>query len=263
MTGLRLLALRCGSIEIDAGVLDGGGLSGQSRTVPSMCFVVEHPAGRLVWDTSMHPAVCDDPVGYWGVVAESIAIPKMTVDETLPALLGVAGVGQGEVTFVANSHLHNDHCGANRLLPGATVLSRSSEYDQAVDAATNPYSGYVAGDFVGDGQRREAFDYSDSYDLFGDGSVRFLDTPGHTPGHQSLLVTFASGRSFVLSGDAVYNQGQLNAGSPPGLTVDRAAAVDSARRLQALAGSGARVLIHHDIAQWGLAAPVTLVHAEA
>ena len=247
---MRLCAARCGDIDVDVGLLEGGGLRGELRRVPSMCFVVDHPEGIVVWDTSMHPAVCTDQIGYWGPLAERITIPDYHPDQTLPRRLALLGIEPPAVRFVLNSHLHNDHCGMNRFFPDATVLVRRTEYEHAVARMGDPFSGFVRNDFYGDGQHLELFDYEDRFDLFGDGRIQLLSTVGHTPGHQSLLVTFPSGRSFALTGDAVYTAHQLAEGRPPGLTVDAGEAARSAARLAELAGQGTRVMIHHEPSLW-------------
>jgi glyoxylase-like metal-dependent hydrolase (beta-lactamase superfamily II) len=215
-----------------------------------MCFVVDHPDGIVVWDTSMHPAVCTDPVAYWGALAERITIPEYHPDQTLPRRLEQLGIAPQGVRFVLNSHLHNDHCGMNRFFPDATVLVRRTEYEHAVGRMDEPFSGFVRNDFYGDGQHLELLDYDDRFDLFGDGSLQLLSTIGHTPGHQSLLVTFPSGRSFAMTGDAVYTSRQLEERRPPGLTVDAGEAERSAARLADLAARGTSVMIHHEPSLW-------------
>ena len=166
------------------------------------------------------------------------------------ARLTLLGIPPTTVRFVINSHLHNDHCGTNRFFPDATVLVRRREYAYAVEHMDDPYSGFVRNDFYGGDQHLELFDYEDRFDLFGDGSLQLISTAGHTPGHQSLLVTFASGRSFALTGDAVYTSEQLATRRPPGLTFDAREAERSAGLLADLAAGGTRVLIHHEPSLW-------------
>jgi len=259
---MKLSALRCGHVVLDEGLLEGGRLRGNPRTVPSMVFAIDHPEGLLLWDTSMSPAVCTDAVGYLGPLAESIVVPRFGPEETTTARLGELGVDAEEVRFVVNSHLHNDHCGSNRCFPKATVLYRRSEYGHAVTAAQNPMSGFVADDFLGDDFDFDFLDYEDEYDLFGDGALTLVSTIGHTPGHQSLRVTFPSGRRFVLTGDAVYTAGQLAAGRGPGIAFDDAEASRSSTRLQALAAGGATVLVAHEPAHWAEVTTTAVLHAE-
>jgi glyoxylase-like metal-dependent hydrolase (beta-lactamase superfamily II) len=260
---MKLHAARCGHVSVDEGILEGGGLRGTNRLVPSMVFVIEHPEGILVWDTSMNPRVCTDAIGYWGPLAESISVPHYTSEETTTARLAELGIDAASVRFVVNSHLHNDHCGSNRCFPNATVLFRRDEYANAVSACSNEWSGFVADDFLGDDVDFELLDYDGHYDLFGDSALVLLSTVGHTPGHQSLQVSFPSGRRFVLTGDAVYTADQLVHGRPPGLTADEKEATRSSARLQSLQEAGATVLIAHEPAHWtGLPTTGTL-HTEA
>jgi len=258
---MRLSALRCGGIEVDAGILEGPGHSGL-QLVPSMCFVLEHGDDILVWDTSMHPCVCDDPVGYWGPLAELFTIPRFTLDDTLVARLAELSIEPADVTLVVNSHLHNDHCGMNRFFPEATVLVRREEYEHAVTVMDDPMSGYVRNDFYDEERSLELIDYDDHLDLLGDGHVQLLSTIGHTPGHQSLLATFASGRVFALTGDAVYTQAQLDERRPPGLVADAEAAAGSVARLADLADRGTTVLVPHDPATWTEAPAVARIWEE-
>jgi glyoxylase-like metal-dependent hydrolase (beta-lactamase superfamily II) len=138
----------------------------------------------------------------------------------------------------------------NRFFPQATVLFRRSEYDHAVGLMDTGRHGYVRDDFYGDGQTIELIEYSDSYDVFGDGCLRLLSTVGHTPGHQSLQVTFPSGRMFLMTGDALYTSKQLQTRQPPGLVFDRKEALASAGRIADLDEKGATVLIHHEPTLW-------------
>lgn len=247
---MKLLSLRCGHIDVDTGLLEGGGINGNLRLVPSMCFLIDHPEGLLVWDTSMHPCVCTDPVARWGGLATTVTVPHYSENETLLARLSQAGIDASRIRYVVNSHLHNDHCGMNRFFPQATVLVRRGEYDHAVGLMDTGRHGYVREDFFGDGQKLELLDYDDSFDIFGDGRLRLISTIGHTPGHQSLQVTFASGRRFVMTGDALYTSRQLAARQPPGLVFDRKEALASAGRLADLGDRGATILIHHEPSLW-------------
>ncbi|MEO6317359.1 MAG: N-acyl homoserine lactonase family protein [Acidimicrobiales bacterium] len=259
---MRMSAAHCGDIEVDVRILEGPDEPAGMRLVPSMCFVIEHGEEIVVWDTSMHPHVCEDAVGYWGPVAELFSIPRFALDETLVARLALLSIEPGDVTHVVNSHLHNDHCGMNRFFPNATVLARQRELDHAVGVMDDPMSGYVRNDFCGDQQRLEVVDYEEVYDLLGDGRLQLVSTIGHTPGHQSLLVTFASGRRFALSGDAVYNQAQLDERRPPGLVADGALATASVAKLADMAGDGVSILIPHDPATWGAAPAVATIWEE-
>ncbi|MFZ3034278.1 MAG: N-acyl homoserine lactonase family protein [Parvibaculum sp.] len=259
---MKLLSARCGHIDVDIGLLEGGGINGNLRRVPSMCFIIEHPEGLVLWDTSMHPCICADPTGYWGRLATTVTVPHYSENETLLARLAQAGIDASQIRFVINSHLHNDHCGMNRFFPQATVLLRRSEFDHAVGLMDTGKHGYVRDDFYGDGQTVEMIEYDDSFDVFDDGRLKLLSTVGHTPGHQSLQVTFPSGRQFVMTGDALYTSRQLATRQPPGLVFDKSEALVSANRLADLGDKGATVLIHHEPGIWSDKADVETLWQE-
>ena len=256
---MRLRSVPVGHIEADQ-TLVGGGVG--TVTYPVMCFVVEAAGERVLFDTGMHPAVRDDAVGHWGRVARRRLVPRLEEDADVLARLRNSGLEPDDVDLVVNSHLHNDHAGMNLSFPRSRTLVRTREYEHAVSLMDTPSSGFVRADFFHAESPPELFDYESSYDLLGDGSVVLLSTPGHTPGHQSMLLRFPSGVKYVLSGDAVYSCGELEAGKPPGIAWDAELAGQSARRLQAMAKDGTHVLVCHDAATWAGQAQVTTIHSE-
>lgn len=88
-----------------------------------------------------------------------------------------------------------------------------------------------------------------AHDLFGDGRVVCVPTPGHTPGHQSLRVRLAGG-DVVLAADACYFRRTLETLALPGFAWDRTAMVASLERLRALRARGARIVFGHDPDDW-------------
>lgn len=256
---MRLLSVPVGHIDADQSLVGGG--TG-TVTYPVMCFLVEAAGERVLFDTGMHPAVRDDAVAHWGKVARRRLVPRLDDDGDVVARLRASGVRPEDVGLVVNSHLHNDHAGMNLAFPGSRTLVRTREFEYAVSLMDTPSSGFVRADFFDVARPPELFDYETSYDLLGDGSLILLSTPGHTPGHQSMLVRFPSGARYVLSGDAVYSCSDLEAGRPPGIVWDDELARRSARRLQAMAQDGAQVLVCHDAGTWAGQGQVTTIHSE-
>ena len=183
-------------------------------------------------------------------MATAVTVPHYSESEALLARLTQAGIDASQIRFVINSHLYNDYCGVNRFFPQATVLLRQSEYDHAVGMMDTGKHGYMRDDFCGDGQTVEMIECDDSYDIFDGSRLRLLSTVGHTPGHQSLQVTFPSGRQFVMTGDALYTSRQLATRQPLGLVFDKREALASANRLADLGEKGATILIHHEPGIW-------------
>jgi N-acyl homoserine lactone hydrolase len=259
---VKLFAAHCGDIVADEGLLEEGAVTRDYRTVPVMTFFVETSEGVVVWDTGMCERVRDDAVGYWGPVAKRAMAPTLDHGHDVVARLGQAGYSVDDVHLVVNSHLHMDHAGMNGAFPAAKVLLRRRELAHAVKFMDEPSSGFVRNDFYSAQAANHEFDYEERHSLMGDGSLTLVSTPGHTPGHQCLVIRFPSGRAFVLSGDVVYSTAQLDEGRPPGLGWDRAMATASVETIASLRRDGAEVLVCHDALTWRGVRDVAEVHHE-
>jgi N-acyl homoserine lactone hydrolase len=154
---------------------------------------------------------------------------------------------------VVNSHLHFDHAGRNAAFPAANQLVRQRELVWARERAKKP-SGVLPGDLAE--ITANEWDYADTFALT-DG-ITLVSTPGHTPGHQAMLVAFADGRRFVCSADAAYTLEAVHEHRPTGRPSNIDDAIASLHRITAL---DAEVLTAHDIDQWRDISDVTLLHS--
>jgi glyoxylase-like metal-dependent hydrolase (beta-lactamase superfamily II) len=256
---VRLIALHCGDLRTDAGVLFEGRPSGTAADVPIMTYAVDTGDGVLLFDTGVNERCLTDLGGYLGPMM-ALAFEAVGGPETLtPARVDQAGFSVDDVRWVVNSHLHFDHCGCNRTYPASTWVVRSQEVAFYRSKLSNPAFGLGAED-LGPEQPPELV-YDGEHDLTGDGRLVLLDTKGHTPGHQSLQVTFGDGRRHVLVGDAAYTRDAIESGEPQGFPWDRELAKDALARLRALEADGATLLLAHDADQWRGVADVADVHA--
>ncbi len=238
MSGVRLRGFPCGWLETALGGLMEGG-HGRVR-IPAPAYVVEHPKGTVVFDTGMHPDLRVDAVGRIGALAElfTCEIPAGTaVDERLGAL----GV---EPDLVVCSHLHFDHAGGNGLLPSARVVVQRAEWEAA--HGDDELGAYAPHDYD-TGQDVQLVD--GEHDVFGDGTVVCVPTPGHTAGHQSLRVRTDAGE-VVLTGDACYFRQALDERRLPVFGPDPAEQHRSLDLLAQLEAAGARLVFGHDPTQW-------------
>lgn len=255
---MKLLALHCGDLSTDVGGLLTGTPNGVIGNVPVMTFAVDTGDGVLVFDTGIHEACCGpDASSHFGSLLQlfEIRCPREAlVDERLKQ----AGYTADDIRWVTNSHLHFDHAGRNDAWRGATQLVRSREFQYASARVTRP-SGFLAGDLAG--ITPSEWDYDDSYDILGDGSLTLISTPGHTPAHQALLVTFADRARFALTGDASYSLAGIHAASPTGRVWNHDAAVATLERLRAMSLDGVTMLTAHDIGQWSGVADIAEIHA--
>lgn len=200
-------------------------LSGEPAvTVPCPAYLIRHPsAGAILVDTGLHPSVATDGQENLGRLAARFGKPALAPGADVPAQLRARGLDPGEIPIVVMTHLHLDHASAISEFPNSTFVISEVEWEAATVGPKPSLNGY----------RRSHFDYAfdyrtvdfdrggiDSYssfarcfDLFGDGSIRLAYTPGHSAGHMSVIAHLAE-RDFVIGGDAVYMQAQLEGDAP-------------------------------------------------
>jgi N-acyl homoserine lactone hydrolase len=219
-------------------VQDGGD---EIVTVPVVAFLVRSGERRILVDCGMSPAAIADPEGAWGRLARFFE-PVAGEEDRLEARLGALGLGPEDVTDVVLTHLHFDHAGGTALLPGATRWVQLAEYRHALHPDRHTSGGYLPAEFDGD------------YELLaGDATiapgVHAVFTPGHTHGHQSVLVNVA-GAWHCLVGDVVDSREILDRKRMPGVVSSPADAMLSTARLRLLESAlGARLLFSHDAEQ--------------
>ena len=93
--------------------------------------------------------------------------------------------------------------------------------------------------------------HDDGYDLFGDGTIRTLFTPGHAPGHTSLIVELPDSGPMMLTADACYTRDHYDNKVLPGLIYSAADVAESVRRIHRYVdASGATVVTGHDPDEW-------------
>jgi N-acyl homoserine lactone hydrolase len=213
-------------------------------TLPIPCFLVEHPqAGPFLVDTGLHASVADDPAENLGRVAKLIYRIDMSPQDAAPAQLHARGFDPGAIGLVVMTHLHYDHASGATQFPGATFLVERREWDAAQGGGL--LQGYHR-QHLDPALDWRAIDVEHETDLFGDGSVRLLHTPGHTPGHLSLLLRLQSGGSLLLTADAAYAKQTLDGRWLPLFVDDETAYFASLDRLIALAPEADHVVCGHD-----------------
>ncbi len=184
---VRIYALSCGAMEFDRRAFFPDDPAGARLGIPVPAFLLVHPKGRVLFDTGIHCDTLRDPVARLGERTGRFFQMYCGATEGVVNQLGLLGIRADAVTHVVNSHLHFDHCGCNASFPQTTILVQREEM-LAAGAAASQYSGRdwdqpLNYELV-DGER----------DLFGDGTLLLIPTPGHTQGHQSLCVNAGRGR---------------------------------------------------------------------
>jgi N-acyl homoserine lactone hydrolase len=238
----KLYAITCGHLTIPTAFLLAG-REGTTR-VPITSYLIEHPRGRVVFDSGMHIDTQHNPAAHVGDVLAKLHQFDYGTGEDIAARLSEIDVDPASVSHVINSHLHFDHCGGNALLPNATAVMQRPELDAAKEGGE--VRGYVTADFD-TGQPRQLID--GEHDPFGDGSVVLIPTYGHTPGHQSVRVRTDKG-GFVLCGDACYLRESLDTMTLPGIIADADGVTRAFQLFRDLQGNGATIMYGHDLEFW-------------
>ena len=198
------------------------------------CYIIKHDNDYFLWDTGH------------SMTAPNVA-PKVSIVDQLAKL----NITPEQVKYVGISHYHGDHTGQVASFPKATLLIGAREWEAitapkpAAGVNFQPFEGWIKGE-------NKVEPLAIDKDVFGDGSVIVLKTPGHTPGHQALLVKLQSG-AFILSGDAVHFHENYDTGGVPAFNFDRAQTVASMERIKKLAAAQkAKLIIQHDARDVGL-----------
>jgi glyoxylase-like metal-dependent hydrolase (beta-lactamase superfamily II) len=208
-----------------------------NATWPVRCYLIEHPKGLLLWDAGLPEGSPENP-------PPAGTFPKGILQPLVPWLAGL-GITPADIAYAGFSHLHNDHAGNANHFAGATVVASAREWAHAFGPDPGPV--YRPQDYAALRDSR-AILVDGTHDLFGDGAVVIHAAPGHTPGHQILLLTVpAEERPLLLVGDAFYAPEDRTHRRVPEWNWDKPASFRSLDRIDQLAAeTGARLLVHHD-----------------
>jgi glyoxylase-like metal-dependent hydrolase (beta-lactamase superfamily II) len=196
------------------------------------CYLIHHAQDWFLWDTGISDAVAAMPDGLKG----ENGAPGWTRPKTLEGQLAQIGVKPADIKAIAVSHTHPDHIGNVEEFPQAMLYVQKAEYDWPnADGTARFKPEHPVTKLEGD------------HDVFGDGSVVLISTPGHTPGHQSLLVRLPKTGAVVLSGDAAHFQSNWDNRRVPGINFDNEQTIASMQRIaDLLAQEHAQLWINHD-----------------
>jgi N-acyl homoserine lactone hydrolase len=233
----RLYVLNCGEgVAGDISIWSPGVDVGTSKEFVDNCYLIKHGKDWFLWDTGLADAVADAPNGF---PSPDPRFLQWRRPKKLASQLDAIGVNPADIKSIAVSHPHPDHAGNIDMFPNAMLYVQGSEYDWA---ATKPALRFAPEHPVTklDGDR----------DIFDDGGVTILSTPGHTPGHQSLLVRLLHTGAVVLSGDAVHFKSNWDNRRVPSINNDRDKSLASMERLaDILKAEKAQLWINHDKTQ--------------
>jgi N-acyl homoserine lactone hydrolase len=197
------------------------------------CYLIKHGEDYLIWDTGNPAAAGNNPAAN---------APKSSLVEQLAVL----NLTPAQIKFVGISHYHGDHIGQVASFPQATLLIGKGDWDVLTDAKPNPAANPANfANWISGGGKVEAV--MGDKDVFGDGMVIMLNTPGHTPGHHSLLVKLKDKGNVLITGDLAHFRENYDTNGVPTFNTSRAETLASLDRFKKLATNlKATVIIQHD-----------------
>lgn len=233
-TDIEMWRLACGTMEapIDA-FSDAHLYDGQTKSLTDSCYLIRNGDRHLLWDTGLpYPASAE-------MAAEGATVERGIVDQ-----LRELGRSADDIDFVGISHHHFDHIGQAANFPRATLLMNNADV-AAVRERNQPEELAALAPWLSGGGT--ITDIARDHDVFGDGSVTIFATPGHTPGHSSLLVRLPQTGAVLLSGDLYHFSEQVENRGVPSFNTDRADTLASFDRFQQMARAlDATVIIQHE-----------------
>lgn len=241
---MRLIPLEIGRVDMQMSRVTG--VDGFAR-FPVASWLIEHPQGLALFDTGMH-ADLQSSIDRIGAQTAAEVVPDFNEGEELSARLTDRGIDPASIDLAIISHLHFDHCGGTVELPNARVVVQQDEWVAGRDQRLIEGRAYNPDDYE---TGHDVQQINGQHDVFGDGRVVCLPTPGHTRGHQSLRVNLDSG-PVVLTADCIYTEHMLDEMIVPQMASERSQKVhlESMRQLAGMRDDGCRLLFGHDEQQF-------------
>lgn len=229
---MKLYLFQCGTIRTKKHLLTGGPVTDELFEVPVPFFLIVHPRGNVLFDTGQ-------PLSAIAEAATGDYIPVMTDADYVAMQLGKVGLNPGDISHIVLSHRHGDHAGGLEAFRDAECFLQAAELN------------------YGDGQNfiaRYPLRWrllNGDHDVFDDGGlVKIVLTPGHTPGHQSLLLKLDRWGDVLLAADSVYLDEILDCEVIPGENSRHGDTSETIGRIRRMRRDGVRIIAGHDPVEW-------------
>ena len=244
---MRLYALSCGRFRCRKSIFVPGVDGNEFIESPMPVFFITHPKGNVLFDTGPHPDVFKNAASRWGGLAKVFEPIGDERSGILPQL-GKIGISSENIKFVVNSHLHFDHARGNQFFTQATFLVSKQEIECA-RKPENEGKGYFKEDWSHPLNYQEI---EGELDIFGDRRLIIMPMPGHTFGHQIMLVKLKQSGTIVLSGDSVPCRENFVDFIISRNNMDNDKSLLTIQKLHKIVENERAFIIHgHDPSQWG------------
>jgi N-acyl homoserine lactone hydrolase len=247
MPSLKMSAMNVGPLSCAKNLLVA--FAPGNVDIPTTSVVIEHPKyGLIVWDTGINEAVADPERGdaYWGPgLRAAFGTQAFTREHVVDKQLEKLGLQPNDVRYVVYSHLHLDHAGGMSYFPEAVHVVQRDEIRYALwpDPWTRPV--YCQNDYR-DIRKLNILELDGDFDLFNDGSLKLVKTPGHAPGHQVLIVDLPNRGRVCLAADTGHQRDGFDNMVPMPWDWSTSAMTLTRMRMKQLERSGVPLFFCHD-----------------
>lgn len=237
----KLWLLKNGTFNIDKSILISGRGMGKVLRIGVYSVLIETHKGYVLVDTGLNRKGIENPEDTWGKLAKVIA-PQFEAEDDILKNLYDLNVKPEQITHVINTHMHFDHTGGHQLFKHATFVVQKAEYRFAMNPDSHLSASYM----------KNHYDMNLNYELVeGDREwlhgIDLLFTPGHSPGHQSILITLEDGRKFIIAGDAINTLENMERKLPSGQCWDEQTAILSLHKIMTIGRlTGAVIIPSHE-----------------
>lgn len=226
--GMELEILKNGYLECDKKFMTSGRDIGKKIRIPVFCYLARHPKGNVLIDTG----ISNDYKKKWG---KRLDFFKPAIETDIPSALK-----NTKIDYVINTHLHVDHCGNNDNFKDSIIIVQKDEYDSALNPEHEEKWSYP--DSLSKGLNYRLID--GEFDLFNDGKIKIIRTPGHSRGHQSVLLKLD--KEVLITGDACYTKENLDANILPGLLWNSDKVIESYDLIRNKQKKGVKIIFGHE-----------------
>ncbi|WP_368911477.1 N-acyl homoserine lactonase family protein [Taklimakanibacter deserti] len=240
----RIYDLDGGIAEVaDASIYSPGIDVGKPLSLSCNAYLIRRAGQWILWDTGTGDELVTMPGGK--IIAHGI---RGVVTRTLMSQLAEIGVDPGDVSLLMLSHAHFDHVGNTRLFPKAKWIVQRKEYEAMFGPDFEEYG--FSPELYKTLRDNPTEIVEGDHDVFGDGSIRLISTPGHTPGHSSLGVRLPKSGTIILSGDVAHFESNFVHRRVPEFNFDAGQTRASMDKIDGIIRSeGAQLWINHDTVQ--------------
>lgn len=257
---IKIHVFHTGSVIVDEGIpyksknplAVTGFLRGKKHklTLPVSCYLIEHPKGKVLIDTGWHSKyVTEKPHRFFGLL-DKVSTPIIAIGQSIDERLKNLGLQPNDLDYIVLSHLDFDHTSGLELVKDAKCISVS---DAEIKDGNKYFFRYVKNNWNFANITSFSFVNSGigpvgkSYDLLGDGTILLVNTPGHSPGHTSVIVK-SNEKFIVIAGDCVYTHSSWTKKLLPGFTVSKKQARKSVEWISELSQNKncIAILANHD-----------------